>query len=79
MLSGSRLIPERVQFVFDAIRGKVARFAMLTAPGSRLATAEAVIRQLTALGLESRHFTRLEDALAWLKSGKVDETETPSI
>jgi hypothetical protein len=64
------VIPERVQFVFDAIRGKVARYVILTEPGCMLLTAESVVRQLTALGMETRHFTNLEQAVAWLRSTK---------
>lgn len=65
------VINDRVQFVFDALQGKVSRYAMLTAPDSMLRIADLVVRQLTALGMETRHFTNLADALRWLRSDDV--------
>lgn len=59
---------ERVQLIFDSIRGKISRYAIVTKPQGmeRLAGSAAV--QLAALGMDTRYFTRMEDAFAWLKS-----------
>jgi hypothetical protein len=59
---------ERVQLIFDSIRGKISRYAIVSKPQGMVSLAESAAVQLTALGMDTRYFTRMEDAFAWLES-----------
>ncbi len=59
---------ERVQLIFDSIRGKISRYAIVTKPQGMVSLAESAAVQLIALGIDTRYFTRMEDAFAWLES-----------
>lgn len=59
---------ERVRLIFDSIRGKISRYAIVTKPQGMASLAESAAVQLAALGMDTRYFTRMEDAFAWLES-----------
>jgi hypothetical protein len=59
---------ERVQLIFDSIRGKISRYAIVSKPQGMVSLAESAAVRLTALGMDTRYFTRMEDAFAWLES-----------
>lgn len=62
------VLSERVRLIFDSIRGRISRYAIVTKPQGMMSLAESAAVQLMALGIDTRYFTRMEDAFAWLKS-----------
>ncbi len=62
------VLNERVRLISDSIRGKIPRYAIVTIPQGMVSLAESAAAQLMALGIDTRYFTRMEDAFAWLKS-----------
>src|SRR6266849_4460905 len=62
------VLSERVRLIFDSIRGRISRYAIVTKPQGMMSLAESAAVQLMALGIDTRYFTRMEDAFAWLES-----------
>ena len=62
------VLRERVQLIFDSIRGKISRYAIVTKPQGMVSLAESAAVRLAGLGVDTRIFTGIEDALAWLES-----------
>jgi hypothetical protein len=61
-------VRERIQFMFDSVRSKISRCAIVTTPHSMVMLAESAADQFTAMGMHTSVFTRIEDGFAWLKS-----------
>jgi hypothetical protein len=62
------VLSERVRLISDSIRGKISRYAIVTMPQGMVSLAESAAVQLMALGIDTRYFTRTDDAFAWLES-----------
>ena len=62
------VLNERVRLISDSIRGKISRYAIVTMPQGMVSLAESAAVQLMALGIDTRYFTRMDDAFAWLES-----------